>query len=241
LREAIAACCFLGAIVALAGCESTIDQARKITARGEHAFTQREVSISKTDRRIRVLGSAIVQDASGTAVVVELRSSAPKPIAQAPILIDVHSRRGKLVFTNDAPGAETDLAHVPLLVPGRVFDWVDDQVLPSGTPAGVLARVGTGKPAAGPLPSIRVSAVHLTNDPANGYAASGQVLNASRITQLHLVLFAIARRGTRIVAAGRAILTRLAAGKTATFHAYFIGNPSGATLSVSAPPSVLAR
>jgi hypothetical protein len=56
---------------------------------------------------------------------------------------------------------------------------------------------------------------------------------------VNLVLYAIARHSGRIVAAGRAIVPRLAAGKSAPFHAYVIGNPDGAQIFVTAPPSVL--
>jgi hypothetical protein len=54
-----------------------------------------------------------------------------------------------------------------------------------------------------------------------------------------LVVYCVARRGGRIVAAGRAVIPRLTGKKPARFHVFFIGDPKHATLAVSAPPTVL--
>jgi hypothetical protein len=239
LRVPLCIPCAAAALLLLAGCESTIDQAKKIAKNGKVAFEQHGLTVTAIDRQIRVVRTAVISDASGTAVVVELRNSGPRAIIDAPIAINVSDREGRSIFRNNLPGLEEDLDHVPLLLPGQVFDWVNDQVLPNGTPARVAARVGTGPHAPASLPKIEVSGVTLTDDPVSGYAASGHVFNASHLPQVNLVLFAIARRAGRIVAAGRAILPRLAPDKSAIFHAYFTGNPNRAQLSVLAPPSVL--
>src|SRR5262249_37936795 len=159
----------------LVGCESTADLAKKIAKNGKVAFEQRGLSVARLDRQIRVVRTAVISDANGTAVVVELRNRGQRAIAHAPITINVSNRQGKSVFRNNVPGLEQDLNHVPLLLPGQVFDWVNDQVLPNGTPALVAARVGTGSTAPSSLPKIQVSGVTLTDDPVSGYAASGHV------------------------------------------------------------------
>jgi hypothetical protein len=41
------------------------------------------------------------------------------------------------------------------------------------------------------------------------------------------------------VAAGRSAIQRLKPGQKLFYHVYFIGDPSGASLSVEAPPTVL--
>lgn len=232
-------CAAAALLLFLAGCESTADLAKKIAKNGKVAFEQHGLSVATIDRQIRVVRTTVISNANGTAVVVELRNGGPRAIINAPIAINVSDRQGQSVFRNNLPGLEEDLNHVPLLLPGHVFDWVNDQVLANGTPARVAARVGRGSPAPTSLPKIEVSGVTLTNDPVSGPAASGHVFNASHLPQVNLVLFAIARRAGRIVAAGRAILPRLAPNKGAMFHAYFTGNPAGAQLSVVAPPSVL--
>jgi len=50
------------------------------------------------------------------------------------------------------------------------------------------------------------------------------------------VVFAVARRGGRVVAAGRGQIPRLKPGKRVRYQAFFIGNAHGAHVAVSAPP-----
>ncbi len=239
MSAAVKVGCVLAAAVALTGCESTVEKAKKLSAEGTAAFHQKGIDVRATNKQIHILGSEVIRDANGTAVVIEMRNSGSKPVFDAPISINVRDRAGQSVFQNNTPGLEADLAHVPLVLPGKVFDWVNDQVLPSGTPAKVDARIGDGTSPRSEIPRMEISGVSLTHDPTSGYAATGRVTNRSKIAQLHLVLFATARRRGRIVAAGRAIVTRLKAGTHYEFHAYLTGNPTGGELSITAPPSVL--
>ena len=63
--------------------------------------------------------------------------------------------------------------------------------------------------------------------------------NRSDVEQRRLVVACVARRGGRVVAAGRAIVNRLAPGKSASYHVFFIGDPRGARMTVVAPPTVI--
>ncbi len=231
----------MAALVALTGCESTVDAARKITRQGTSAFKAQGLSVGRVDRRIRILSTAIVHDANGTAAVVAVRNTGPRAMADAPIAIDVLGAGRRSIFRNNSPGLENSLTHVPLLLPGQRVDWVNDQVLPTGTAVGLVARIGAGRSLGSPPPRIETRSVHLSYDDVSGWTADGTAVNASHVAQLRLVLFATARHQGKIVAAGRAIITRLMPGKSARFHAYFIGNPHGAQLSISAPPSIIAK
>lgn len=81
--------------------------------------------------------------------------------------------------------------------------------------------------------------MHVTTDPVSGPEAAGSIVNHSTIVQAGLVVDAVGRKGGRIVAAGRAILPRLVPTKPTMFHIFFIGNPYGAAIQVSAPPTSL--
>jgi hypothetical protein len=84
--------------------------------------------------------------------------------------------------------------------------------------------------------------VHLERDPIDGVTAVGRIVNASSIPQQRLVIFATARRGARIVAAGRAVVPVLRPGaKGARFTLFFVGDPKGAKLRVQAPAVSLGR
>ena len=74
-------------------------------------------------------------------------------------------------------------------------------------------------------------------DPTSGTLAVGKAHNASQIDQRNLTIFAVARRGGRVVAAGRGAIERLKAGDTATYQIFFIGNPKGARVTLAAPPT----
>jgi hypothetical protein len=107
----------------------------------------------------------------------------------------------------------------------------------------VAAAVGAGKrPVAGALPRIELSGIHLDRD-QDGVYAKGIVRNSSPVLQRRLVIACVARRGGRVVAAGRAVVDKLPPAaetkKPATFTVYFIGNPKGARLDCAAPPTVL--
>ena len=67
----------------------------------------------------------------------------------------------------------------------------------------------------------------------------GTVTNRSDVEQLRLVVFVVGRKGGKVVSAGRAIVEKLAPGKTANVSAFPIGDPTGAELTASAPPTVV--
>ena len=89
------------------------------------------------------------------------------------------------------------------------------------------------------LPELAVSGVRLSEDPASGVIATGTIENRSHVAQSSLVVFAVARRGKQIVAAGRAIVPELAGDASAPFQISFAGDARGAQLQVLAPPTNL--
>ena len=191
---------------------------------------------------MRVLERALVTDANGTAAAVVLRNTGAQALADVPIAIAVRTAKRKVLWRNDAPGLEPGLTHAALLAPGQTVTWVNDQIQPApGKPAAVKARIGGGDP----VPSgaqgvhIDVSAAHLEGDPASGVTAVARATNASSLPQKDLVIAAVARRGGRIVAAGRAIVPQLKAHGHEQFQVFFIGDPRGAELSFDAQPSTL--
>ena len=229
----------VAAFAALCGCESTVDAAKKFSASGAAAFKQKGIKVGAVNRDIKILDTTVLEDQNGAAVVIEVRNVGPRPIMGAPIAINVKDARGHSVFRNNDPGLEPALAHLPLLAAGEQFSWINDQVQPNGTPKRVVTKIGSGQ-SPGRAPSdLPISQLKLTNDPVSGAELSGKVKNTLSVTQTHLVVFAVAKKGSTIVAAGRGILPRALAGKTVPFHVFFIGNPGGAQLSAVAPATVI--
>lgn len=224
----------------LAGCESTQDKSARLEAQGKGLLAEEGVSVSKRTPHVRVLATDVLQDGNGAAAIVKLRNVSRRTLWQLPIAIDVRGSGRRSVFRNDQPGLEPTLAHVPLLRPGETFTWVNDQVAATGSTRSVVAKVGAGKAiGASRLPRVDLSPAHLEQDPVSGVAVVGIASNRSKVELRKLVVFAVAWRGTRAVAAGRAQIPRLRPGKRARFHAFLIGNPRGAHVELEAPPSRL--
>jgi hypothetical protein len=128
---------------------------------------------------------------------------------------------------------------VALLKPGVRTVWVDDQVQTTGTASAASARVGDAPAVSGEVPLLSVQGVHSFEDPSNGMGEEGTVSNRSRVSQQQLVVYVVARRAGRVVAAGRAVLPEAKAGASTPFQVFLIGSTAGAKLEVSAPPTTL--
>jgi hypothetical protein len=167
----------------------------------------------------------------------------------------VRSASGQVLYQNSAAGLAASLVSVPLLEPGQTFTWIDDQVQPGGGEAGttsgggqaakgtkVEATVGESPPlsqAPSALPQMQITGLHTIEDPTLGEGTAGTVHNSSTTVQTNLVIYGIARRGGRIVAAGRAELASVPAGGSVPFQIFFVGEPKGASPELSAPASTL--
>jgi hypothetical protein len=238
----------LVAPLALAGCASTQARSARLRAAASHRAPERGLQIARTNPDVRVAAATLVNDARAgrSAAVVELRNTSRRTLAALPLLFTVTGAGGKKLFSNDLPGASPDLTTVPSLAAGDSLTWVNDAIVGVRGGSAVDARVGEpAKPvpaAATSPPRLRVSGVRLERDPIDGVTAVGRVVNASSIAQERLVIFATARRGARIVAAGRAVVPVLRPGaKGARFTLFFVGDPTGAKLRVQVPAVSLGR
>lgn len=230
-----------GAALLLAACESTQDKSARLAEQAEGLDEQRGLVIGKLSKVVKVGRRAVLNDENGTAVVVELRNTSRRTLARVPVAIDV--RNGKRsVFKNDDPGLEPSLVGVPVLMPGQRFLWVHDQVLATGKGKSVKAKVGAGRGRVPRrVPEIGIAPPRLEVDPTSGVLAVGRLVNRSKVLQRDIVVHAVARRGGRIVAAGRAAVERLKPGARATYQVFFIGNPRGARITLAAPPTTFGH
>jgi hypothetical protein len=223
---------------ALSACESTQSRSARLRKAAKSRVAERGLEVTKLAAGVKVASTALVSDPNGTALVVELRNTSRRALAAVPIAVDLADGGGASVYKNDAPGLETSLTSAALLPPRRSTVWVDDQVTPSGTPKRVRARAGAGgRVLRARAPQIVAAAPKLEDDPTSGLAAVGRVVNRSKVDQRDLVVNVVARKGRRIVAAGRAVVRRLKAGAGTRYQAFLIGKAKGAQLEASAPPT----
>ncbi|HEY2630943.1 MAG TPA: hypothetical protein VGI26_01025 [Solirubrobacteraceae bacterium] len=219
------------------GCESTQEKSAALQKVAKHVvLASRGVAVSSESPNVKVLYNSVVRSSEGTtAVVVGVRNTSSHTLENAPIEVSAKDAKGAITYQNTGPGLQPSLTSVALLEPGRDAVWVDDQATGSGVAASATALVGEGKPAS-KVPTIAVSGTHLSEE-AGSETESGSVSNRSSVTQQNLVVYGVARRGAKIVAAGRAVLPEVTAGASAPFQIYFVGSPKGAKVEVSAPPT----
>lgn len=226
--------------VSFGACESTQQKSRRLSKQGGKAFSEQGLDVKHRNPDVQIVEKRLLQDPNGTAVVVVLRSRAATPLRGVPVEIEVAGPGDKPLFKNDQPGIDPALVGPSVLLPGHEFAWVNDQVVAEGKAVSVTATPGAAKGKLdGKLPELDVTAPRLQGDPVSGVQATGTVTNRSQIEQTDLVLYCVARKGDRIVAAGRGAIPRLKAGKRLPYHIFFIGNPRGAKLSIEAPPTAL--
>jgi hypothetical protein len=231
----------LFAVVALGGCQST--QSRSAELEDENATVLLEedgLSVGKEDPDIEVVSTTVLSEAEGSAVVVELHNDSGQDLVDVPIAIDVRDAKGRGVYRNDAPGLEQALVAVPYIPADGDATWVHDQVLATGKPASVEVKVGVGGvPFSGELPEIEVSEPKMEGDPTSGVVADGDVINRTGEDQNRFLIYGVARRGGKVVAAGRGAIEHLKPeAKKVPYNVYFIGDPSGAELSLYEYPTL---
>ena len=225
--------------LALTACESSQETNAKLEriARREakdRPAAEQGLSIAKLSTRLTVLGTAVVSSSEGAAAVVTVRNSSATALRSAPIAITVRGAHGGSTYSNDIPGLAKPLVSLPLVPAHGELTWVDDQ-LPAGSylPS-ASAKLGEGEPASGQTPRLTVSGIKLSDEGGTEPNVEGRVISDSGEEEREVVVYAVARRGARIVAAGSALVPQLAIGAGTRFQLYFIGDPRGARLQFSA-------
>jgi len=121
---------------------------------------------------------------------------------------------------------------------GRSAWWVNDQVTAASVPKSVRARVGAARVAAA-IPPVRATGVHFEGDSTGRYL-TGTVVNPTRRVLRDIPIFAVALKGSRVVAAGRALVPKLPAKgspKKVVFRLFFVGDPRGARTVLTVAPN----
>jgi hypothetical protein len=218
-----------------AGCQSTQSKSAELAAQAGTVEQQQGLEIGRESKDVKVTRATVLSDRNGAAVVVELKNKSKQTLIGVPVAIDVR-KGGKSVFANDAPGLEPSLVSVAALKPGESFAWVHDQVFSPGPKVDVKIGAKSDEPPA-KLPEVEVGSPRVGGDPTSGFAIEGKVTNRSGLLQRKLVIYAVARKDGKVVAAGRGQVERLKPHAAAGYQIFFIGNPAGAAVELAAPPT----
>jgi hypothetical protein len=228
------------ALVALAGCESTADKSARIAAEGKKAVQASGTLKIRRSADLRVARAVVVRGEGGAvAAAVEVRNRGARAQRDVPVLIDVRDAHGTSLYKNDQVGLQPALQRLASVGARRTAWWVNDQVTVAAAPRRVRARVGAAPSAsARAIPRVRLRGVHWESD-ATGRYLSGTVVNPVARVLRDVPIFAVALKGRRVVAAGRALVPKLPANgtrKQVVFRLFFVGDPRGARVQLTVAP-----
>ena len=239
-RLAITAAALLAAIGGLSACESTQETSQRLSLNAKKLLNVEGLKVTKQNARIKVTSTTVLHDEYGSAVVVNLDNSGKTQLA-VPIAVKLLGEKKKKIWDNSLAGLDTSLISTAVVEPGRSF-WVNNQIQSQEIPRSATAKVGiSDTPLKTALPKMAISKQALDSDVSGAYL-SGVITNNSKIVQKRIVISCISSRGSRIKAAGRAIIERLQPAPTKKpnlFRVYFIGNPKGGSMKCIAPPTTL--
>ena len=233
------------AALVLAGCETTAEESAKLEKQAKaHERVARVQStplsarVAHASTRAHVTGALVMRGSEATAVAVTLANTSSSTLRDIPIEVTAHGSGGSVVYTNDVAGLSPSLTSVALLPAHSSLTWIDDQVQATAAPSSVSARLGEGERVTQGIPRLSAEG-RVTEVSSSGVLLEGHVVNHSSVEQRELVVYCVARRGGRVVAVGRAVLTQAPAHSATRFEIFFEGNPKGAQLELTAPPTTL--
>lgn len=228
-------------LLSLGGCTTTQERSASLARNAADAAEAKKFKVGKTNDDVEVAKVTWLEGEGAAAVVVRVESDAKATQVAVPIGLDLYDEAKASLYTNRVDGLEPALNTLAVVPPGESW-WVNNQV-PVDEPARTRVRIGTSKVAEAPaqLPEIDVSGDLRIGEDVGVITGSGTVANRSTVDQVRLTIYAVAFKGDKVVAAGRAVIDRLPAKtkKPAKFNVYFTGDPRGAELRVFAPPSTL--
>lgn len=229
----------IGLVLLVGGCKTTMEKSAELEAQGEKLAVEGKIELKKTNRDLQVTDDFLLNDQYGSAVVLRVKNKSTIGQVDVPIQVDVKDAKGKSVYRNDTEGLEDGLIHLQIIGPKEETWWVNDQVLATGEPVSFDYEVGVPDgPYPAKIPEIEVSNPKLEVDPTSGLKVGGTVVNKSSIEQDDLLLYAVATKGGKVVAAGRGLIPKLKTdGKKVAYNIFFIGDPKGAEVEVFATPT----
>jgi hypothetical protein len=218
--------------VAVSGCATTQDANKRASINADRTLASREPLVLRgTDRNVQVISTSVVNGKDGSAVVVVLRNRGDQPVNDLPI--EVGPEGGEPV--NTRPNVPYFQSHAPAIAAGEEATWVYVSKVPLHADR-AFARVGS--PASPPVATAERLSELETGGSSHGSSVRAEVTNDIGIPQYDLDVYAVARKGGRYVAAGRANLEHLGVSKTARLRLSLIGDAKGAQIQVFAPQTL---
>ena len=229
----------LAAGAGLAGCVTTQDKnARVLLTNARTLASESAVRVTRESRVVYVVRVALVRSRAGGDLVVVVRSSAPRPITDAPISVGIRRAPSRPQYLNGAANLDYYDTHIPVIPPGGSATWV--------LPGVGLRTVGHGRLFAvvgvprTPGSTKQFVLPTITARPLQGGHGELQALlqNHSGVPQYGLPVYATALRNGRYVGAARRLVAELDGDRAATVALPLVGTDKQADLALYAPPTI---
>jgi hypothetical protein len=231
------------AAVLATGCASTKERAEKKLAADAAAAAVAAKATTLTIKANDAIKSDVLAviaspDGSTAAVVVELKlDDKSKSVVWAPIDVKLYDAGGNVVAEGNVEGADPAIVHVPSLAGGTSVLYVNDLLSPSAAPTRATVEIGGNLLTLPAQPGALKTTVTWAVDPNYGPSFTGTVTNTTGIAQNGVIVQAVARKDGKVVAAGTSVVGALAPGESQDFQGLFVGDPSGAVVTATAPVS----
>jgi hypothetical protein len=222
------------------GCAVTTTQEKdaRLEVKAERTiFNSKRIKLDAPPDGVVLGKPQMISAKGGSAIVVDVSNETDAPINDVPIAVGVRTAKGK-EYVNLERGTSYFESHLGSLAAGAETTWVyaTKKDLPEGEP---FAQLGT--PADPPLtvatdlPSVEVSQ---PGGEAGKDRVAVEVRNDSDVPQYEVQLYAWARDGDELKAAGTGKVAELEGGESATVRLELAGDPDKAEIEVSAPPTI---
>ena len=225
--------------VVLGGCNTTQKTAARIKIRSERTLADRKpVKVTRLASGVTALGTSVVRAGKQTAIAVELRNNGTEPVTDLPIVVE--SKAGGEVAVVNSRQSTWYQVHTPAIAPGEEATWVfsTDEPVPS---SGLLTvRVGEATdPPTTPTDDTALEISRVVVEPGkSGSTAVAEIHNPNDFPQYNVPVFAWAKEGRRLVAAGQATVEEVSPGGTETATVKLVGDPGSANVQVLASATI---
>ncbi len=224
--------------VGVAGCSSTEQESARIGREARQlSAAPGALTLGATNRAVRVSDVTLLSSAGRTAVAAKLTNISSRPQANLPLALTVTGKDSKVLYSNSVTGLEASLQHLGVLRAHQSAWWVDDQVLTSQPASRAKLRVGTGSSHAHSARATLATSVVKVSQQSGLSVLGASVTNHSATAQGNVAVFAVAFRGGRVEAAGRAVVAALGAHASTSVQVFLVGDPAGAKIELGAVPA----
>jgi hypothetical protein len=235
-------CTVVAAGIAVAGCATTQQEAVRLRLNSARIrVSEHPTRVVVAGRALRVKRVALVRSHSGSAVLVWLHNPGRRTVSDLPISVGVRKGGARQRPLNVKSTDELSYfdAHVPVIAPGATVTWIytTTRRLPAGSRPYAIV---------GARPSVRaprVSTAPVISAVASGKATTTRVAvtlqNRSSVPQYQLQVYAVARHGRRLVAAGALTVPHLDGDGKHTVQLPLLGHPGQGRLRLEALPAMV--